>query len=82
MFPQLGYEADGVACVCIYSTHTHIHLPSSSIGYNDSIVDGEGIVGQSGNVPCSNLNGLPERLGDGEVRGTGDFERLALFDPL
>ena len=75
MFPRLGYEADGVACVCI-------HLPSSSIGYNDSIVDGEGIVGQSGNVPCSNLNGLPECLGNGEVRGTGDFERLALFDPL
>ena len=66
--------------VCIYIYH--LPSPSSSIGHNDAIVNGESIVGQSGNVPCSNLDGFPQRLGHGEVRGTGDLQRLALFDPL
>ena len=60
----------------------HLHSPSSSIGYNDAVVNGESIVGQSGNVPCSNLDGFPQCLGHSEVRGTGDLQRLALFDPL
>ena len=68
--------------MCVYIYIYYLPSPSSSIGHNDSIVNGESIVGQSGNVPCSNLDGFPQCLGHGEVQGTGDLQRLALFDPL
>jgi len=41
--------------------------PSPGVGYNDPIVDGEGVVGQSGNVPGTDLDGFTKGLGQGEV---------------
>ena len=48
---------------------------------DDSILDGEGVGWQPGNVPVSNLHRLPKSGGEGEVSGAGDVSPLAHLTP-
>ena len=51
-------------------------LPSSGIGHNDSIVDGKGVSGQSGDVPGPDFDGLTQSAAQTEVTTARDLTSL------
>ena len=64
------------ACILFSTTIPPAELvypPSPGIGHDDSVVDGEGVVGQPSDVPSTDLDGLTKGLGQGEVRGARDL---------
>ena len=46
------------------------HLPTSSVSHNDTIINREGIRGQSGNVPGPYLDGLTQSSTETEITAT------------
>ena len=50
--------------------------PSSCVGHNDTVVNGEAVGREAGYVPVSDLDRVTEGLGETEVSRTGNLHRL------
>ena len=47
--------------------------PSARVGHNDTVVDTEGIFGETGDVPSLDLDGLAKGLAQGKLGGAWDL---------